>query len=143
MSTAAPTRVDAVSLRATGGFSTLLTVIRNVGDQVKFSQPSMARTRMLWLPFGTRRVSQRTSHGAARFSPMIAPSKKYCTFATSVLSAGVVAIVVTPATVAPAAGALSVIVGAMPSAHAAVPTLNVRVSRPGRGYGLRRSVAMI
>src|SRR2546427_8031550 len=82
---------------------------------------SRATAVRLWEPLATRVVFHKREYGAAVTSaPRLAPSSLNCTPTTPTLSVALAETVIVPATVAPAAGAVSETVGGVVSGGARV-----------------------
>src|SRR2546425_12964433 len=110
--------VLATLLRSGGALSTV-TVTAVEGAVLPAA--SRATAVRLWEPLATRVVFHKREYGAAVTSaPRLAPSSLNCTPTTPTLSVALAETVTVPATVAPAAGAVSATVGAVVSGGAGV-----------------------
>src|SRR5262249_49121967 len=100
----------------------LETVTVTVAEVVVFPLVSRARALRTWVPFATVPVSQVIEYGATVSSaPKLLPSRRNCTPATATSSEAVAVTVITPETVAPAAGLVTVTEGGLVSAVAVAP----------------------
>src|SRR2546427_1509436 len=116
--------VLATLLRSGGALSTV--TLTALGGVV-LPAASRATAVRLWEPPATRVVFHKRAYGAAVTSaPRFAPSSLNCTPTTPTLSVALAETVIVPATVAPAAGAVSETVGGVVSGGARV----VKVTSP-------------
>src|SRR2546427_6159894 len=108
--------VLATLLRSGGALSTV--TLRALAGVV-LPAASRATAVKLWEPLATRVVFQEIEYGAAVTSaPRFAPSSLNCTPTTPTLSVALAETVIVPATVAPAAGAVSETIGGVVSGGA-------------------------